>query len=158
MLPHLVPRKLWPHKAVSMDTHPPPAVVVECVSLTDSGVEQLSCVTVSEVTIFQLSIPSLSSVFPVFVTLGTTNYTAMNSQIAIDTIGDTAESALICRTDFSTCCSGQDNPLSISGSGEWRFPNGTAVARSRDLTESDTDVFHFSRDTRSVILNRREVL
>ncbi len=137
-----------------MDTHPPLPAVAECVSPTDSGVEQLSCVTVSEVTIFQLSIPP-STVFPVFVSVGTTNYTAMNSQIAIDTIGDTAESALTCRTDLTTCCRGLDNPSGSSGSGEWIFPNGTAVARSRDLTESDTDVFHFSRNTSVVFLNRR---
>ncbi len=94
-------------------------------------------------------------VFPVFVTLGTTNYTAMNSQIAIDTIGETAESALTCRTDLSTCCRGGDNPDSNDGFGEWQFPNGTNIIRNQEVTVSDTDLFYRSRGRSSLFLNRR---
>ena len=130
------------------------AVPPEYVSLTDSGVEQLSCVAVSEITIFSYQYTTLT-VPPVFVSLGTTNYAVMNSQIAIDTIGETAESALICRTDLTTCCRGQDNPLGNFGFGEWRFSNRTYILRSQDITDSDTDVFYFTRNASSVILNHR---
>ncbi len=103
----------------------------------------------------QLSIPSLSSVIPVFVSLGTTNYVANNSQIAIDTIGDTAESALTCRTDLTTCCRGQDNPDGPKGLGEWKFPNGTNIIRNQEVAVSDTDLFYRRRGRSSLFLNRR---
>ncbi len=110
--------------------------------------------TVSEITIFSYQYTTLT-VPPVFVSLGTTNYAVMNSQIAIDTIGETAESALTCRTDLTTCCRGQDNPDGNSGFGEWQFPNGTNIIRSLDITDSYTDVFYRSRNTSSLLLHRR---
>ena len=110
--------------------------------------------TVSEIAIFSYQYTILT-VPPVFVSLGTTNYAVMNSQIAIDTIGETAESALTCRTDLITCCRGQDNPDGTIGFGQWRFPNGTNVIRIQDLSDSDTDLFYRTRGNRTLILNGR---
>ncbi len=87
--------------------------------------------------------------------MGTTNYAANNSQVAIETIGDTTETALTCRTDSTICCRGRDNPNSADGLGDWLFPNGTAVVRIQDITDSDTDVLYRSRDTGSLRLHRR---
>ncbi len=92
---------------------------------------------------------------PVYVSMGTTNYAAMNSQVAIETIGDTAETALTCRTDSTICCTGRDNPNSASGLGDWLLPNGTVVVRIQDITDSDTDVLYRSRDTGALRLHRR---
>ena len=79
----------------------------------------------------------------------------MNSQIAIDTIGETAESALTCRTDLTTCCRGQDNLYGRNGFGDWQFPNGTNIIRNLDINDSNTDLFYRSRGTSSLLLNRR---
>ncbi len=88
--------------------------------------------------------------------MGTTNYDVMNSQVAIDIIGDTTETALTCRTDSTICCTGQDNPNSANGLGDWLFPNGTAVTRSQDITDdSDTNLLYRSRDTGALRLHRR---
>ncbi|XP_064386456.1 uncharacterized protein LOC135334989 [Halichondria panicea] len=92
---------------------------------------------------------------PVYVSMGTTNYAVMNSQVAIDTIGDTTETALTCRTDSTICCTGQDNPNSPNGLGDWLLPNGTSVTRNQDITDSDTDLLYRSRDTGSLRLHRR---
>ncbi len=81
--------------------------------------------------------------------MGTTNYPVMNSQVAIETIGDTTETALTCRTDSTICCTGQDN------SGDWLLPNGTVVTRSQDITESDTDLLYSVGDTGALRLHRR---
>ncbi len=91
---------------------------------------------------------------PVYVSMGTTNYAVMNSQVAIDTIEDTTETALTCRTDSTICCTGQDNPNAI-GLGDWVFPNGTAIKRRLDITDSDTDILYRSRDTGVLRLHRR---
>ena len=79
----------------------------------------------------------------------------MNSQVAIDTIGDTTETALTCRTDSTICCTGQDNPNSANGLGDWLLPNGTAVTRSQDITDSDTDLLYSVGDTSALRLHRR---
>ncbi|XP_064386387.1 sushi, von Willebrand factor type A, EGF and pentraxin domain-containing protein 1-like [Halichondria panicea] len=92
---------------------------------------------------------------PVYISMGTTNYAAMNSQVAIDTIGDTTETALTCRTDSNICCTGQDNPNSANGLGEWLFPNGTSITRSLDITDSDTDLLYSVGDTGALRLHRR---
>ncbi|XP_064386154.1 uncharacterized protein LOC135334773 isoform X2 [Halichondria panicea] len=92
---------------------------------------------------------------PVYVSVGTTNYAVMNSQITIDTIGDTTETALTCRTDSTICCTGQDNPNSANGLGDWLLPNGTAVTRSLDITDSDTDLLYSVGDTGALRLHRR---
>ena len=73
----------------------------------------------------------------------------MNSQVAIDTIGDTIETALTCRTDSTICCTGQDN------SGDWLLPNGTVVTRNQDITDSDTDLLYSVGDTGALRLHRR---
>ena len=92
------------------------------------------------------------SVPPVYVSMGTTNYAASNSQVAIDTIGDTTETALTCRTDSTICCTGQDNPNSAN---DWLFPNGTAVTRSLDITDSNTDILYSVGDTGALRLHHR---
>ncbi|XP_064386375.1 sushi, von Willebrand factor type A, EGF and pentraxin domain-containing protein 1-like isoform X2 [Halichondria panicea] len=92
---------------------------------------------------------------PVYVSIGTTNYAVMNSQVAIDTIGDTTETALTCRTDSTICCTGRDNPNSANGLGYWLFPNGTVVTRSLDITDSDTDLLYSVGDTGALRLHRR---
>ncbi len=79
----------------------------------------------------------------------------MNSQVAIDTIGDTTETALTCRTDSTICCTAQDNPNSDNGLGYWLLPNGTAVTRSLDITNSDTDLLYSVGDTGALRLHRR---
>ncbi len=80
----------------------------------------------------------------------------MNSQVAIDTIGETDDTALTCRTDSTICCTAQDNPNSTTGSGDWLFPNGTAVIRKIDINnESDTDLLYISRVTSALKLHRR---
>ncbi len=91
---------------------------------------------------------------PVYVSMGTTNYAAMNSQVAIETIGDTTETALTCRTGSTICCTAQDNPNAI-GLGDWLFPNETAIKRRLDVTDSDTDILYRSRDTGALRLHRR---
>ncbi|XP_064386164.1 uncharacterized protein LOC135334777 [Halichondria panicea] len=92
---------------------------------------------------------------PVYVSVGTTNYAANNSQVAIDTIGDTTETALTCRTNSTICCTGKDNPNSANGLGDWLFPNGTVVTRSQEITDSDTDLLYRSRNTSALRLHRR---
>ncbi|XP_064386228.1 complement receptor type 1-like isoform X2 [Halichondria panicea] len=92
---------------------------------------------------------------PVYVSVGTTNYAVMNSQVAIDTIGDTTETALTCRTDSTICCTGQDNPNSANGLGYWLLPNGTVVTRKLDITDSDTDLLYSVGDTDALRLHRR---
>ncbi len=87
--------------------------------------------------------------------MGTTNYAVMNSQVTIDTIGDTTETALTCSTDSTICCTGQDNPNSANGLGDWLLPNGTAVTRSPDITDSDTDLLYSVGDTGALRLHRR---
>ncbi len=79
----------------------------------------------------------------------------MNSQVAIDTIGDTTETALTCRTDSTICCRGQDNPNSANGLGEWLLPNGTVVIRRLDITDTDTDLLYSVGDTGALRLHRR---
>ena len=79
----------------------------------------------------------------------------MNSQIDIDSIGESDEQALVCHTDSPVCCRGMDNPNGFTGSGEWLFPNGTTIVRSQDVTVSDTDLFYRSRDTQLIRLHRR---
>ena len=87
--------------------------------------------------------------------MGTTNYAANNSQVAIDTIGDTTETALTCRTDSTICCTGQDNLNSANGLGDWLFPNGTVVTRRLDITDSNTDLLYSVGDTGTLRLHRR---
>ena len=87
--------------------------------------------------------------------MGTTDYAVMNSQVAIDTIGDTIETALTCRTDSTICCRRQDNPNSANGLGDWLLPNGTAVTRSLDITDPDTDLLYSVGDTGALRLHRR---
>ncbi len=87
--------------------------------------------------------------------MGTTNYAANNSQVAIDTIGETTETALTCRTNSTICCTGQDNPNIANGLGNWLFPNETAVTRSLDITDSDTDLLYSDGDTGALRLHRR---
>ncbi len=137
-----------------MDMYPPlPALLPECVYLTDCGVDQLSLVNVStQCTLTELQSPT-PTVPPVYVSI--TNYPAMNSQVAIDTIGDTTETALTCKTDSTICCRGRDNPNSASGLGDWLFPNGTSVTRSPDITNSDTDLLYSVGDTGALRLHRR---
>ena len=79
----------------------------------------------------------------------------MNSQIAIDTIGDTTETALTCRTNSTICCTGQNNSTGSNGLGDWILPNGTAVTRSQDITDSDTDLLYSVGDTGVLRLHRR---
>ncbi len=102
----------------------------------------------------RLTIPH-PTVPPVYISVGTTNYAVMNSQVAIDTIGDTTETALTCRTDSTICCRGQDNPNSANGLGDWLLPNGTAVTRNLDVTNSDKDLLYSVRDTGALRLHRR---
>ncbi len=92
---------------------------------------------------------------PVYVSMGTTNYVAMNSQVAIETIRDTTETALTCRTDSTICCTGQDNPNNANGLGDWLFPNRTVVTRNPDITDSDTDLLYSIGDTGALRLHRR---
>ena len=93
----------------------------------------------------------------VYVSVGSTNYAVINSQVAIDTIRDTTETALTCSTDSTICCTAQDNPNSASGFGYWLFPNGTAVTSLRilDVNESDTDLLYSVGDTGALRLYRR---
>ncbi len=105
-------------------------------------------------TLTELQSPT-HTVPPVYVSVGTTNYAAMNSQVAIDTIGETDDTALTCRTDSTICCTSQDNPNSTTGSGEWLFPNGTAVTKNLDTTGSDTDLLYSVGDTGALRLHRR---
>ena len=92
---------------------------------------------------------------PVFVSLGTTIFGAINSKIPISTIKETVESVLICKTDLTTCCRGKDNPDGSNGFGEWHFPNGTNIIRSQDISDLDTDIFYRSRGPSSISLHRR---
>ncbi len=105
-------------------------------------------------TLTELQSPT-HTVPPVYVSVGTTNYAVMNSQVAIDTIGETDDTALTCRTDSTICCTAQDNPNSTTGFGEWLFPNKTAVTRKLDITESDTDLLYSVGDTGALRLHRR---
>ena len=102
----------------------------------------------------RLTIPH-PTVPPVYVSMGTTNYAANNSQVAIDTIGDTTETSLTCRTDSTICCTGQDHPNSANGLGDWLLPNGTAVTRSLDITDSVTDLLYSVGDTGALRLHHR---
>ena len=106
----------------------------------------------SKITDLQSPTPTVP---PVYVSMGTTNYAVMNSQVAIETIGDTNETALTCRTDSTICCTGKDNPNSANGLGYWLLPNGTAVTRSQDITDSDTDLLYSVGDTGALRLHRR---
>ncbi|XP_064386156.1 uncharacterized protein LOC135334774 isoform X2 [Halichondria panicea] len=86
---------------------------------------------------------------PVYVSVGTTNYAVMNSQVAIGTIGEADDQALICRTDNAQCCRGSDG----LAAGEWSFPSGEVVPRRVD---GNTSVpFFSSRDTGILRLHRR---
>ncbi len=102
-------------------------------------------------TLTELQSPT-HTVPPVYVSVGTTNYAVMNSEVAIDTIGETDDTALTCRTDSTICCTAQDNPNSTTGSGDWLFPNKTAVTR---ITGSDTDLLYSVGDTGALRLHRR---
>ena len=73
----------------------------------------------------------------------------MNSQVAIDTIGETDDQALICRTDNLQCCRGSDG----LAAGEWRFPSGEVVPRRVDGNISVP--FFSSRGTGILRLHRR---
>ncbi len=73
----------------------------------------------------------------------------MNSQVDIDTIGETDEQALICRTDNAQCCRGSNG----LAAGEWRFPNGEVVPRRTNVDASVP--FVSSRDTGILRLHRR---
>ncbi|XP_064393132.1 uncharacterized protein LOC135340597 isoform X2 [Halichondria panicea] len=92
---------------------------------------------------------------PVYVSVGTTKFATNNSQVSIDTIGDTTETALTCKTDSTICCTGQDNPNSANGLGDWLLPNGTAIIRNLDITISDTDLLYSVRNTSALRLHRR---
>ncbi len=105
--------------------------------------------TLTELQSFTPTVP------PVYVSVGTTNYTAMNSQVAIDTIGDTTETALTCRTDSTICCTGENNPNSANGLGDWLFPNRTVVTRKPKDTNSDSDLLYRVRDTGALRLHHQ---
>ncbi len=119
-----------------------------------SGTPQTCQCKLVQCSLTELQSPT-PTVPPVYVSMGTTNYAASNSQVAIDTIGDTTETALTCRTDSTICCTGQDNPNSASGLGDWLLPNGTAVTRNPDITDSDTDLLYSVGDTGALRLHRR---
>ena len=82
---------------------------------------------------------------PVEVELSGTTYTANNTVLLLDEIGEEVDNRLICRTDLTSCCR---NPFV----GEWFFSNGTMI---RTTTES-TDGWHRTRSSnREVFLHRR---
>lgn len=76
-----------------------------------------------------------------------------NSAIDINRIGEffSAEGALVCHTDDTTCCRGIDNPPNGVGQGTWYYPDGTAVPAPSD----DLAPFYRSRGHMSLSLNRR---
>ncbi len=81
----------------------------------------------NSVTILHPTVP------PVYVSMGTTNYAANDSQVAIETIGEADDQALICRTDNPRCCRSDNDDLAA---GEWRFPSGDVVPRRTDVNDS----------------------
>ena len=95
----------------------------------------------------------------VYVSLGSTNYPVNNSHLLITALGQHNDQAMVCHVDNIRCCRGidNDNPNDFIGSGEWLFPNGTAVQRSLDFQDSGgTSVFYRSRDFRLIRLHRDE--
>ena len=87
-------------------------------------------------------------VFVVFGYLGTVSY-SNNSVVNLIDIG-LNDNALFCYTNLSTCCRGDDNP--ITGlQGSWMFPQGNAVGR---LSLSDNIEFSRNRSERAVVLHR----
>ena len=59
---------------------------------------------------------------------------ANNSTLDINLVGEGFEGAQItdggaleCHTNDTTCCRRKDDPLNITGTGEWYYPNGSVV-------------------------------
>ena len=71
------------------------------------------------------------------------NYTANNTVLLLDSIGEEEEEALICRTDLTPCCRSP-------GRGNWFFPSGISVSGNRDNNISRT-----RSATSEVLLHRR---
>ena len=93
----------------------------------------------------------------VYVSLGSTNYPVNNSHLLITALGENNDQALVCHVDNIRCCRGIDNgnPNDLIGSGEWLFPNGTAVRRSLDIMEPKS-IFYRSRGLQLIRLHREE--
>ncbi len=71
-----------------------------------------------------------------------------NSALSLATIGE-GSSALICHTELTTCCRGEDNNGG-DALGGWRGPNGG------NIPDSKTDGFYVSRGMSSISLNLAE--
>ena len=79
----------------------------------------------------------------------------MNSQIAIDSVGESDEQALVCHTDSPVCCRAVDDTVTFTGTGEWLLPNGNTIMPRQFVTDSDRDLFYRSRGSQLIRLHRR---
>ena len=104
---------------------------------------------------FRLCLSLICIVPSVYLSLGSTDYVVNNSQIDIKSIGESHDQVLVCHTNSTACCRGQDDPSTVTGSGEWLFPNGAAVIPIQHVTELDTDLFYRSRHQQLIRLHRR---
>ena len=66
-----------------------------------------------------------------------------NSLVTLEDIGDSNDDALLCMTEYSTCCK-------QPALGNWFFPNGTRVRSSGNNWD-----FHRTRGDMAVVLHRR---
>ncbi len=71
-----------------------------------------------------------------------------SSALSLATIGE-GSSALICHTELTTCCRGEDNNGG-DALGGWRGPNGGSIP------DSNTNGFYVSRGMSSISLNLAE--
>ena len=81
-------------------------------------------------------------------TLGGQTY-GNDDNILISKIGE-GHNALLCITDQTQCCRGNDTPGESGALGEWLYPNGTSVPIERDGHD-----FYRNRGPSTVLLHRR---
>ena len=72
-----------------------------------------------------------------------------NSIVDLSEIG-LNDNSLVCYTDLTTCCRGDDNP-NDGTMGVWRLPNNS-VAISKGM--SNANMFSRNRDTQALLLHR----
>ena len=94
-------------------------------------------------------IPSFLDAGDVRFSLNGTTY-QNNSLVNLEDIGGGDNDALLCITNFTSCCRSSNTSENESATGNWFFPNGTRVAGTTHQWD-----FHRTRDQMAILMHRK---